>query len=331
MKKQLQCLALIVLTGLLAAGFASTSCLQSRMPETLTLGIGSTEVAGLVYVAQERHFFASNDLVFVLKNYDAGATAIIGMTKGEVDIALGSEYPIVASVFLKEKISIIGSIDRSTSAFIVALKDHGIKDISDLKGKIIGVSRQAIAEFYLGRFFELNGMSLQDVKLVDVKFAQHAEALSSGSVDAVITGEPYLSQMKERQAGQIIVWPANSSQPNFSLLIGRNDWITQHPDLVKRFLKSLAQAESYLIQHSNEAKAIIQNSLKYDDARMKDAWERNQFSLSLELSLLVAMNDEARWMIDNELTTEKTVPDFYDYIYLDGLKAVKPEAVNITR
>ena len=43
------------------------------------------------------------------------------------------------------------------------------------------------------------------------------------------------------------------------------------------------------------------------------------------------MEDEARWMITNNLTTEKQVPNFLDYIYEDGLKAVKPEAVNIIR
>jgi NitT/TauT family transport system substrate-binding protein len=43
------------------------------------------------------------------------------------------------------------------------------------------------------------------------------------------------------------------------------------------------------------------------------------------------MEDEARWMIKNKLTTEKNIPDFLDYIYLDGMKAVKPEAVSIIR
>jgi len=41
--------------------------------------------------------------------------------------------------------------------------------------------------------------------------------------------------------------------------------------------------------------------------------------------------DEAQWMIKNNLTTEKSIPDFVNYIYVDGLKAVKPEAVSIIR
>ena len=54
-------------------------------------------------------------------------------------------------------------------------------------------------------------------------------------------------------------------------------------------------------------------------------------SFSLDQSLITAMEDEARWMIKNNLTTEKQVPDFLNYIYVDGLKAVKPGAVNIIR
>lgn len=41
------------------------------------------------------------------------------------------------------------------------------------------------------------------------------------------------------------------------------------------------------------------------------------------------MEDEARWMIKNNLTSEKKTPNFLDYIYLDGLEKIKPESVNI--
>ena len=57
----------------------------------------------------------------------------------------------------------------------------------------------------------------------------------------------------------------------------------------------------------------------------------SQSSVSLDQSLIAAMEDEARWMIKNNLTREKQIPDFMNYIYVDGLKAVKPEAVKIIR
>jgi len=71
--------------------------------------------------------------------------------------------------------------------------------------------------------------------------------------------------------------------------------------------------------------------MNFDDAYLEIIWQRYQFSLSLDQSLILAMEDEARWMIKNKLTRENQVPNFMNYLYLDGLKAVKPEAVNIIR
>jgi hypothetical protein len=54
-------------------------------------------------------------------------------------------------------------------------------------------------------------------------------------------------------------------------------------------------------------------------------WPANYFSLSPDQSLLIAMNDEVRWAINNNLTAEKTVPDFRAHVYTEGLSGVKPE------
>jgi hypothetical protein len=36
-------------------------------------------------------------------------------------------------------------------------------------------------------------------------------------------------------------------------------------------------------------------------------------------------------MIANKLANEKKIADFVNYMYLDGPKAIKPEAVNVVR
>ena len=104
-----------------------------------------------------------------------------------------------------------------------------------------------------------------------------------------------------------------------------------HREFIKRLLSSLIQAEEYLVKHPSEAGVIIQKRLKYDDTYMAKIWPKQQSSVTLDQSLITAMEDEARWMIKNDLTKEKQVPDFGNYIYTDGLKTVKPEAVSIIR
>jgi hypothetical protein len=45
--------------------------------------------------------------------------------------------------------------------------------------------------------------------------------------------------------------------------------------------------------------------------------------------LILSMEGEARSMITNNLISSKQMPNFLDFIYTDGLKAVKPVAVII--
>ncbi|KCZ71448.1 hypothetical protein ANME2D_02178 [Candidatus Methanoperedens nitroreducens] len=54
-------------------------------------------------------------------------------------------------------------------------------------------------------------------------------------------------------------------------------------------------------------------------------------SEALEEKTWDVKNSLLRWMIRNNLTSEKQMPNFFSYIYRDGLKAIKPEAVNIIR
>ncbi len=64
---------------------------------------------------------------------------------------------------------------------------------------------------------------------------------------------------------------------------------------------------------------------------MEAVWPRHQFSLTLDQSLITAMEYEARWMIANNLTDGKKVPDFGKYTYTRGLDEIKPGSVRIIR
>jgi NitT/TauT family transport system substrate-binding protein len=82
-------------------------------------------------------------------------------------------------------------------------------------------------------------------------------------------------------------------------------------------------------QHPDEAKAIVQKTMNFTSDYMEVVWSRNQFALSLDQSLILAMENEARWMINNNLTNQTTIPDFLTYVYLEGLNSVNPESVNV--
>jgi NitT/TauT family transport system substrate-binding protein len=110
-----------------------------------------------------------------------------------------------------------------------------------------------------------------------------------------------------------------------------SDWIAENPEVLNHFLKSLAQAEAFTNNNPDQAKTIVKNQMNYTDGYMGTVWSENQFSLSLDQSLVSTMEAEARWMINNNLTNKTIIPDFLNYINVDGLYSVKPESVNLIR
>jgi len=249
---------------------------------------------------------------------------------GQADIAEAAEFPFVRAIFQKERICLIACNDKFENDYIVGRKDRGIMRISDLKGKRIGVALKTITEFYLGRFLALNGMNIRNVTLVDLTPAQYVKAISGGEVDAIIAWQPYIYRIEKEVSG-VVVWTAQSSQAVYGVFVCSSEWVRQHGDTVKHLLKSLKEGEDYLVHHPDEAKEIVRKRLNYDNSYLASIWPQHHFSLSLDQTLIVAMKDEAQWMISSNLTSEKVIPDFVNYIYIDGLKAVKPEAVNIIR
>jgi NitT/TauT family transport system substrate-binding protein len=333
MKKQaaaIAVMAVIALAGFGAWCFLKPPAIYSGKPESITIGVPPNEQSGLIFIAEDQGYFAQNGLNAAIKTYDTALAALDGMKKGEVDISQSAELPIVRQALEGESISVLAGIDRFQNVHLVGRKDRGIENQSDLKGKKIGTARGTLTEFYLGRFLNLHGISLHDVTIVNMPFSQSAEALASGAVDAFQVQNKDIQAIKER-CGDLIIWPSQSGQPGYELIAGRRDWVAVHPEPIARLLKSLDQAEKYNASHPDGAMAIVQKRLNYDEAYMKTMRHQHRYSLSLDQSLILAMEDEARWVIDNDPTTGKQVPDFLDYIHAGGLAAVKPGAVNIIR
>ena len=323
---------LFILAGIMVMVFVSLSCMPENYPvvlQPLAIGSSHNEADTLLYIAYKKGFFISNGLEVTIKSYTSGAAAVNGMLNDEVDIATGSEYVIVQNVFKRQVVNTIGVISKTYSVRLVGRIDLGIRSISDLEGKRIGVPLGTLGQFYLSRFLELKGMIDKPMTMVNIDVSQSVDVLVNGDVDAVQTWEPYASRIKEKLGDDAMVWSSQNEQPQYKNVIVTDVWLSQYPDVMERVLKALAEAESFTTLHSDEAKTIIQEWLGYDDEYMALAWQTNEFPLFLNQALLLAMEDEARWMIINKLTTEEQIPDFRGYIYVDGLKAVKPEAVNI--
>ena len=324
-------IVIIVLSALGVWYFTNPSPPYSGKTESITVAYSPFESTALLWVAEDQHFFEKNGLDISLRKYDSGAGSLDGVVNGEADLAVGvTEFPLVSKALQGVKVRAIGTIDKGDFIYLVARKDRGIVNVSDLRGKRVGTTKGTVAEFHLGKFLTLNGMTLRDITLVDVRTpAGWVNEVADGNIDAISTSQPYANAARDRLGDNAVMWSAQSSQPLFALVVSTDAWIAGHPGTAGKFLKSLAEAEEYIHTHPAEARASVQRHLNLSETYMPAVWQQNQFGLSLDQSLISTMENEARWMIANNMTNATTVPDFRNYLYTRGLDEIKPGSVRI--
>ena len=298
--------------------------------ETIRVGMPALEQGALIYIAEEQGIFDKNGLhVLVADGYPDGTGPVRDMTEGTLDFSVSAEYPVIASIFDGENISIVATIDKYQNEMLIGRRDHGIAAVSDLRGRKIGLPRGTILEFFLGMLLARNGMHISDVTLVNVGAPDGAVAIESGEVDAVMTFQPHAGRILDLLGDNAISWPGQSDQLLYGVLAARSDWIRDHQDQTGRFLLSLEEARQYSLTHPDEVKETVGRRMNVTGEYVDEVWPDHQFTLSLEQSLLLAMNDEGRWMTGNNMTPGSGVPDFRNNIWTDSLCAIAPRAVNI--
>ena len=331
-KRKLIIVAVIILV--IAIVLSSLVYLNSQKPyagnvESLTLGIYPSEYSSLVYIANDQQYFSVNGLKVTLKNYPSGSDAVRGMLNGEVDVSTASEFVIANNAIQNASLYAFGSISKYLNLYVVARTDAGINSISDLDGKRIGLALGTGNQFYLGRFLDLNGLNQSRVTIVNLNFAETPNALANDTVDAAITFQPYINQIQSLLGNRTVMWPAQADQFGYFGAICLKNWATAHPDLIVRILKALLQAQNFNLNHPNQAIDIVAKDLNFTSSYINSVWSEYQYLVTLDQSFILLMQDESRWLLDNNLTSASSIPNFLNYVYVDGLKSVSPESVNI--
>jgi len=98
--------------------------------------------------------------------------------------------------------------DYSDGNDIVVAKP-GIKSVKDLKGKKVGVEVGFVGHLLLLKALEANGLTEDDVELVNVATDKTPETLASGDVDAIVAWQPNSGQALKAVPGSTAVYTSS--------------------------------------------------------------------------------------------------------------------------
>ncbi len=263
-------------TLMLALSFSASLATPSTAADKLTVLLDwfVNPDHGPLIVAKEKGIFAAHDLeVTLIAPADPNDPPKL-VAAGKADLAVGYQPQLTVQVAEGLPLVRVGTLVATPLSALVVLADGPVKTIADLKGRKVGYSVGGFEDAILGTMLKTNGLTLDDVTLVNVNFSL-SPSLLSGRVDAVIGAYRNfeLNQMElEGSEGRAFFVEEEGVPPYDELiLIARRDRI-EDPKL-RRFVDAVEEATQYVINHPDEAwEAFAASGDELDDELNRRAW-----------------------------------------------------------
>jgi NitT/TauT family transport system substrate-binding protein len=142
-------------------------------------------------------------------------------------------------------------MDISDGADAIVAKP-AIANLQSLKGRRVGFDRSMLAPFVLSRGLEQVGLSLKDVKIVPVELSEQEEAFKQGRVDAIVTFEPYRSNILN--AGAKLLFDSTQIPGEVvDVLIGSESLLTTHATQLQVLIQGWFRALDYIEKNPEDA------------------------------------------------------------------------------
>jgi ABC-type nitrate/sulfonate/bicarbonate transport system substrate-binding protein len=329
-------LSLLLLVALIAGAYIfwlkNTDSVPAPGNEIITIACSSVTDTALVQIAYQKGYFLQEGLDAVLQLRTHGKAALEDMLAGRSDIATVAETPVMFSIMKGQQISIIATIQSSNkNNAIIARRDFGIQTLQDLRGRKVAVTLGTTADFFFHAYLAAHGISNIDIKTVNLKPENMPDAIANGDIDAVATFNPYISLIRNKLGAKAILFSDTDIHTQTFNLVATQEYIRNNPDKIRRLLEALKKAELYVNANPSDARQIIASSREIDADITNEIWFDSNYRLSLDQTLLLSLEDESRWAIKNRLAKTANVPNYLNFIYLDGLRSVNPKAVSILR
>ena len=302
----------------------------SRKNEKIVVAVTPWPASAALYVAQEKGYFKDEGIDVALQPYISGHLGLAAVVSGKADLATAGETPVARAAIEAKPIAVIATLcEINKAVLIVARKDRGISSPDDLKGKKVGVVPGTTADFFLHIFLTTNYIKPAEVQIIKLETDQVIDALVRGDVDAVSTWSPHTIVAREKLGDKAVIFDDPSIYKMTWNLTSTKDFAESHQDGIQKVLRAIIRANAFIGERPGETRAVTSRNIGTDSPLFDREWEDYMFTAALDKSLLLNLEDQARWMNRRESSSLRKPPNFMNFIHTKGLKAVQPTAVDI--
>ncbi|MES2415735.1 MAG: ABC transporter substrate-binding protein [Pseudomonadota bacterium] len=248
-------------TALTTLGAASAAMAFPAFAQSGKIVFGYTAVTDFatVFVAAEQGYFTKRKLDVELKFIPLNSTIPAAIQSDSLQ--MGGPTP---SVFLQ---SVEGGLDhvvfagggitsKTITGFgLVAKAGSGIRSAQDVVGKKVGVpGLGAFLHVTFRAWLKQSGVDYKKVNFVEASFPQHGDLLRGGSIDAVVTADPFMSRIVDSGVGYVASYYSTFLEAGNHTIVyaAKRDWAQKNAAQVKLFREAVQEAATFIGQPKND-------------------------------------------------------------------------------
>lgn len=273
------------------------------------------------------------------KAFNAGPAAIEALFANAIDLTYVGPNPAVTG-YVRSRGDAVRVIAGAASggASLVVRQGAGIDKASDFHGKKVATPQLGnTQDVALRSWLRANGLKPRekggDVQVMPIANADQFTLFLKGQLDAAWAPEPWASRLVRDAGGRILIderdlWPNHEFV--ITDLIVRPQFLKDHPDVIKNFLRVHVELTDWIGKNAAQAKQILNQQLQKETGKpleaqvLDDAFSRMAVTYDPIRSALQKATQQAF----DEGFLGRTPPDLsglYDLTLLDEVLREKKE------
>jgi len=297
--------------------------------EPLRISVAQTPLSLPFFVAESMGYFKDEGVSVEIMNVMGGHRAMKDVLEDRSDLATSSESVVMFNSFKSNDFVVLATFVTSTDDVkIVSRKGSGVDDYEQLAGKKIGTILGSSSHYYLDSLLMMNGIDPKLVRKIPLQPEGMHEALKKGEVDAVSIWEPHPYKILQSDPNVQRLPQSALYRLTFNLIAHKTIISSRRDDLIK-LLKALEKAEKFIEREPGKSKMVLRDRLQLDQGFIDWVWPSYRYGLSLDQSLLITMEAEARWAIQEGYVDSVKSPNYLNFISSGPLRSVSPSSVTI--
>ncbi|WP_415713448.1 ABC transporter substrate-binding protein [Maridesulfovibrio sp.] len=244
--------------------------------------------------------FAGDNIGISWKEINSGAKQSQALAAGSLDIAsvINTTSVLLANAG-QNPVKIIGGVSRPCETFAIVVRDDGPTNVAGLKGKIVAGPKGTVLHQMLVAALDGEGLKESDVKFVHMGLPKSRTALLAGQVDAALLAASLV--IKSKEAGARVLTTAKGLVTPILVSAASQKFISEHPDLVARYLKVFRKAMAFINADPEKAIAIgaKEHGISMQDARTLYGWAG--FTTHLSAEDISSMKKDVLFMKENKM------------------------------